>query len=665
MHLADWWRSRSTRFQLSTAMLAIVVLMSSALMLIVYKVDLDQRKQAAIALTHQVTETLQEYFADVIEHGEKEDLIEHLEAFHPIDGVEILSRDGSVIFHYQRPDVDWSEYAPHIDRANARPTFLDGGEDLLIRLPVHDESGHPIGSVRYVVDIESLASQLQDDAFWLAVSLPLFLALAGALAWRISHAYSRPIERLVTAMQHADAGDLHPIPENTQQENEEIRLLYHGYNQLVERVRQTTQTLRRQAMTDPLTGLLNRRGLERAYEQLLAQQPDTPHVAIAINLDDFRLINNELGQRQGDNLLQQVAALLTTQAPDQAHVARLHGDHFLLIFPGDPQAGAALAQSLHRTLNGLHIDSITLSATLSWLAFTPAHYGYDMLLNATEDAVHQARTLGRGGLHHYQADANANQDALHTLAQIKKALSGEGARFELFAQPIISLDGTDSRHHYEVLLRLYDEADTLITPDRFLGVAQHFNLLTDIDQWVVHACIDTLRQHPAHLQNLGHAHINVSGVSLHSERFQQFIRDLVTQYPDFPWQKIELELTETSAVTNFAQAKDFIDWCRQQGIPFALDDFGTGTASFEYMKFLPFDTVKIDGLFIRNMHDDPLDLAVIRHIREVTRLRGQKTVAEFVETAEDVALLKDIGIDYGQGYYFAKPQPLIEQIQQA
>ena len=664
MHLADWWRSRSTRFQLSTAMLAIVVLMSTALMLIVYKVDLDQRKQAAISLTHQVTETLQEYFADAIEHHDNEDLTEHLEAFHPIDVVEILSQDGSVIYHYQRPDVEWDEYAPYINRANQRPYFLNGAEDLLIRLPVHDDAGHTIGSVRYVVDIESLASQLQDDAFWLAVSLPLFLGLAGALAWRISRAYSRPIERLVTAMQHADVGDLHPVTEDTQQENEEIRRLYHGYNQLVARIHRTTETLHRQAMTDPLTGLLNRRGLERAYKQVTDKRPDTPHIAIAINLDDFRLINNELGQHRGDNLLQQVAALLTAQAPDNAHIARLHGDHFLLIFPGEAEAGEALAQSLHRTLNSLHIDSISLSATVSWFTFTPVQLGYDMVLNTMEDAVQQARTEGRGLLHHYQTQANASQNTLHTVAQIKKALNGEGARFELFAQPIVSLDGQDASHNYEILLRLYDETDELITPDRFLGVAQHYRLLTDIDQWVVRECIDTLLQHPAHLQHLGHAHINISGISLHNERFQQFIQDLIAQHPHFPWHKIELELTETSAVTNFAQAKDFIEWCRKQGIPFALDDFGTGTASFEYMKFLPFDTIKIDGLFIRNMHKDPMDLAVIRHIREVTRLRNQKTVAEFVETEEDVALLREVGIDYGQGYYFSKPVPLTELIRQ-
>ncbi len=181
--------------------------------------------------------------------------------------------------------------------------------------------------------------------------------------------------------------------------------------------------------------------------------------------------------------------------------------------------------------------------------------------------------------------------------------------------------------------------------------------MVDIDRYVLSTYLSTVSQYPDHIARLHIAHVNLAGGSLNHPDFQQGLKQLMVQF-DFPWHKLALEVTETSAVGDLSQAIGFIRDCQTMGIEFALDDFGTGMSSFEYLKHLPFDVVKIDGSFIKDMHKDPLDLAVIRYIHEISQLRQQETVAEYVETAEDVAALRQIGITYGQGYFLGKPKPL-------
>jgi len=216
---------------------------------------------------------------------------------------------------------------------------------------------------------------------------------------------------------------------------------------------------------------------------------------------------------------------------------------------------------------------------------------------------------------------------------------------------------------YEILVRLRDARGGLLMPNRFLPTAIRYQLITEVDMHVFWTYLETVMASPQHLENLAFVNINLAGTTLNRVDFQNKVKEAIKTF-QFPWDKLVFEVTETSAVGNLAQASDFIQYCRGLGIRVALDDFGTGMASFEYLKSLPLDVVKIDGCFIRDMLSDPLDHAMVRYAHDISKLRGQETIAEFVEDAAHLQELKNIGIDYAQGYHIGRPEPLADWLGQ-
>lgn len=206
---------------------------------------------------------------------------------------------------------------------------------------------------------------------------------------------------------------------------------------------------------------------------------------------------------------------------------------------------------------------------------------------------------------------------------------------------------------------MWDSRGEFLPPDQYLSTAERYQLMVDIDIFVLTTYLNTVVTHKEHIDKLHSVHINLAGGTLNNPYFQSCVKNLIKAI-DFPWDRLELEVTETSSIGNLVQAQEFISYCKQQGIGFALDDFGTGMSSFEYLKNLPFDIVKIDGSFVRDMLTDPVDHAMIRYTHEISKLRNQETVAEYVETQDDVNELRKIGITYGQGYFLGKPRPLSE-----
>jgi EAL domain-containing protein (putative c-di-GMP-specific phosphodiesterase class I) len=204
---------------------------------------------------------------------------------------------------------------------------------------------------------------------------------------------------------------------------------------------------------------------------------------------------------------------------------------------------------------------------------------------------------------------------------------------------------------------MWDKDNNFISPADFLPAAERYQLMAEIDIYVFWTYLKIVSSDKMHLEKLHSVHINLAGSTLNNPDFQEKVKEAIN-YFDFPWEKLELEITESSAIGNFNMANEFISWLKKQKIGLALDDFGTGMASFEYLKSLPFDVIKIDGSFVKDMHKDPIDKAVIKYIQEIAQLKGQETVAEYVETKEDVEELKAIGITYGQGYYLGKPRAL-------
>jgi EAL domain-containing protein (putative c-di-GMP-specific phosphodiesterase class I) len=258
-------------------------------------------------------------------------------------------------------------------------------------------------------------------------------------------------------------------------------------------------------------------------------------------------------------------------------------------------------------------------------------------------------------------DDSENQ-VLHAL---HRALQNDG--FELYSQAIMPLSVPDGAHtsqlqHYEILLRLNSNEGGLVSPGLFIPLAERHGLMNKVDLWVVENTLKTLEQNPAHIDNVGKVAINLSGITLGDEMALHKITQRL-QSTSVPAEKICFEITETTAVTNLNAAKHFISTLRDIGCSFALDDFGAGMSSFTYLKNLDVDYVKIDGSFVRNIVHDPIDHATVTAINNIAHSMGKQTVAEFVVDKATADVLRELKVDYGQGFALDKPKPLAHRVQ--
>ena len=240
---------------------------------------------------------------------------------------------------------------------------------------------------------------------------------------------------------------------------------------------------------------------------------------------------------------------------------------------------------------------------------------------------------------------------------LQEALQEEN-RLLLVQQPIIPLTQPDGEVCYELLLRMRQQGnDQLVLPGAFLAAAERYNLSIKLDHWVVTHAIRWLADHPEHVKTLSLCTINLSGLSLSDDRFLGYLRDTLQTSGIAP-HKLCFEITETAAIANLGTANRFIRALRDQGCHFALDDFGSGFCSLNYLKNLPVDFLKIDGMFIKNIDTDPIDTTMVQSINDIAHKMGKRTIAEFVENDRTLHIIKDIGIDYAQGYVFGRPTPL-------
>jgi EAL domain-containing protein (putative c-di-GMP-specific phosphodiesterase class I) len=231
----------------------------------------------------------------------------------------------------------------------------------------------------------------------------------------------------------------------------------------------------------------------------------------------------------------------------------------------------------------------------------------------------------------------------------------EKDRFRLYSQAIETLDGGETKH-FELLLRMIDEKGEIILPGSFLPAAERYNMVSKLDSWVINHALNALVKHPAFVNKIDFVSINLSGPSLAEAAFLEFVIERL-QESGLSAGKICFEITETAAISNLNKAITFISTLRGLGCRFALDDFGSGLSSFAYLKNLPVDYLKIDGMFVRDIVDDPIDHAMVKSINEIGQVMGMKTIAEFVESDEIKRMLKRIGVNYAQGFAIGKPQP--------
>lgn len=415
------------------------------------------------------------------------------------------------------------------------------------------------------------------------------------------------------------------------------------------------------ASHDALTQLPNRASFEREVEKALADGSAT--ALLFVDLDQFKVVNDSGGHAAGDQLLCVLAERLPGLLGPGALLARLGGDEFgVLLNTGSVDEALIIAHQLRRALTELPFvwsdQHFSVSASIGFVRLDRSVGSLATALRAADIACYMAKEKGRNRVHVYSPDDAEQAEMAGNIGwvqRLQRALDEDS--FVLYAQDIVPLSPKPEGEHCEILVRLAEHGE-LIGPGRFIPAAERFGLMPQLDRWVVRHALAVIAERIA-LDPLPHRRtyaINLSGPAVGDESFLPFLKAEFAA-TGVPPQLICFEITETSAVANLERAAAFIGALRSIGCRFALDDFGAGMSSFHYLKRLPVDFLKIDGGFVKGMLRDSTDRAVVETINHLGHVTGIKTVAEFVETADILAALESIGVDYAQGYFMGIPKP--------
>jgi diguanylate cyclase (GGDEF)-like protein len=419
------------------------------------------------------------------------------------------------------------------------------------------------------------------------------------------------------------------------------------------------------ATHDPLTNLHNRRYFQSEFEKSLnqAKRYQSKVTLFYLDLDNFKIINDTQGHQAGDKLLIAVADSLTKLIRNTDLICRIGGDEFAIITAISDLVGLiSLATKINHNLNQICFDESKTAYSVGssiGIAVYPEHglTTHQLLANA-DLAMYKAKETAFNLFHIYDPAIDYNQELKKKLdwqSFIEKALRNNW--LQLYYQPILDLQ-SNQISHYECLLRIIDDEGEITMPFEFIQYAENLGLIELVDITIINLAINKHKE----LQKTNQKHlklaINLSGKSINSEKIKIEIKQLLS-LTGVAAEKIIFEITETSAVENFTSAKLFINQIKDLGCHIALDDFGTGFSSFYYLKNMSFDYIKIDGAFIKGIETDKEDRVFVKALSEVAHALGKKTIAEFVETENIVAILKELNINYAQGYHIGKPSPKI------
>ena len=419
-----------------------------------------------------------------------------------------------------------------------------------------------------------------------------------------------------------------------------------------------------QASHDATTGLINRREFENQLVAALARAHDDRSQGSALlylDLDQFKVVNDTFGHTAGDELLRQVTDLIQANIRSTDVLARLGGDEFgVLLERCDQERAMEVAEAVRLAIEEHRFvwqEAFTnVRCSIGVVMVTSESTSVASVMSSADVACYSAKDMGRNQAHLYQdSDASLRHEEMKWVSRITSAV--EDNRMELYFQPIVGITDTTekSREHYELLLRMRDEAGALVQPDQFIPAAERYNMMSTLDRWVIREALTALADRreddgPARFTLA----INLSGTSLSEDRFLEFVIAELEKHR-LPEGAICFEITETAAISNLARVIHFMQALKKLGCKFSLDDFGSGLSSFTYLKNLPVDYLKIDGQFISNVVDDSVDESMVRAISEVGHAMGIQTIAERVETREVLDKLASLGVAYAQGYFIARP----------
>ncbi|HVF78269.1 MAG TPA: PAS domain S-box protein [Solirubrobacteraceae bacterium] len=421
---------------------------------------------------------------------------------------------------------------------------------------------------------------------------------------------------------------------------------------------------------DALTGLFNRRRFEHELNRSLAHSVryGTRGALLLLDLDGFKYINDALGHSVGDELIMRVGAVLKGALRETDIVARLGGDEFAAILPeADALTASVVAEKILSAIrrqgsvvtSEQRVARVTTSIGVTVFDGDRGLTAEDLFVEA-DIAMYEAKDAGRDGAKIFSSEERSRERInvrATWLERLRSAVADD--RFRLFAQPIISF-GEGGVPWFELLLRYADDSGDLVPPGAFLSIAERFDLISDIDRWVLGEAVGILHDEHAAGRDVALA-VNLSGKTMDDPGLGDYLESLIAARPIEPG-RLVIEVTETAAIVNIERARRLAERLHALGCRFALDDFGAGFASFYYLKHLAFDYLKIDGEFVRQLVHDPTDQLVIEAVVNIARGLGTRTIAEFVGDDETVELLRRLGVDYGQGYHLGMPVSVEEHL---
>lgn len=421
-----------------------------------------------------------------------------------------------------------------------------------------------------------------------------------------------------------------------------------------------------QASHDALTGLINRREFLYRCERVLAnfKEHEQEHAICFMDLDEFELINDSCGHVAGYELLRQLGQVLQSIVRRRDTLARLNGDEFSVLMEHCSLDHAhRIATELLQAVNDYEFywegKSFRVGISIGLVPIISPIPSLTDLLAQADAACNMAKKAGRNRIHVYHTSTEEllkQQSELTYLSRINHALDGGG--FCLYAQTIESLD-ENSKKSMELFLRMKDGDSDLILPGIFLPVAQRYDLIGNVDAWVINKAMDLLSENQDFLEKYDYVSINLADHSLTNDYILDLIISRLKDTGIAP-EKICLELSEVTVISNLNAAIRFVSILKDLGCRFTLDNFGKGVSSFSYLKNLPVDYLKINGLFVKEMPNEPLNVVLVKSIHEIGQVMGMETIAEFVESEEIMNMAKNAGINYAQGYGIHNPQPFEE-----
>lgn len=531
---------------------------------------------------------------------------------------------------------------------------------------------HTLGEIELFFTREAYENAAQSLSFFLIQIFAIGLVLTLLFALYLDQFFSKRISILNTALQKTTNKQDYSI-RLPSDHADEIGKAYQNFNQLV---KNTEQLLKKQAKQekilhfqanhDNLTGLHNRLYItERLKELISTEASQAIHALCYFDLDKFKIINDTFGHPIGDQLLIKLSKQIKhfVNTIPHASIARIGGDEFVLIVRNtNKKALSKVLRTLQTLIQEFRLEyqsqQLSIGVSIGSILFHPPQNNIHPLFAAADTACYHAKNKGGNTTSIFWLDSpelKIEKELINWVHRIRHAITQR--QLLVYLQPIVKSQATkSSKCAYESLVRL-QEGDKIIPPFAFIPTLERFQMMPEIDFYMINEVTNQLKSKPEFLDSVDHISINLSGSTLTVTNAADRIIKIIKQ-SQLPFHKFCFEITETSAVSNLTEAQTFIKKLSKKGCLFSLDDFGTGMASFEYLYALPLNTLKIDGSFIKDIVTDPIKYEMVKAMQSIANLMNLETVAEYVETQEIIDKLNEIGIQHHQGYHYSIPKPI-------